>query len=248
MRAVVAVLVACAGCDQVWGLTRTDDAGIVADGVDDGSASSSLCATRGASVVHCFDFDGTTFEGFDRGTSYQPTPLTVNVLADRRAPAVSAPRALWFDASDQGMGTLTSRTDETPVSRLHATFSIQAQGTSGLPTRSTIFLLSIQLGDDAHIATLELDVNSRALAATFNAQGTSGSIPAGTLPTGWVSVELDLDLHAGQFLVQLPNVAPVVLQIGSVPGAGGSSTVQLGPQAAQTGDSIGFDNVVVTAP
>lgn len=238
-----------AGCDTVFGLTRDDDAphdaptGDALDAPTD-AVLAEPCAGRATPPQFCFDFDDVTFIGYQRGNSFPIVAVQSGVEIDRRAPAHSAPAALWFDAVAAGAATVARTDASQSFHGLTASMWLRGTTTGTVQHTVSVFLLSVE---DASRCRGELSVDTLSLEMTYTiACGNSeSSSPAGVLTDAWQPVSMSFDRASGTGRVSVGTTVSSQIQIAGTVGTE-APTITFGIVSTQEpGLRIGFDDITV---
>lgn len=248
VRALAVTLIVCCGCDQVWGLSRSN-----ADGsLDvDGQGLPTLCEVASPPPLLCYDFDDQTLAGYTNGSPFVPSLTLIGVSQDRRMPGVSAPNGLWIEngSNSAGSAELGNMAVPVPSGRVRATFSVNnATATTEPHTLAKAFQIVFQDSDVFSFATLRIDLFTRKLAMDFVAgSGSPLETSVVALPAGWVPITVELDLPARRFVVVAANTSALLALPATNPSPSATMAVVFGLSPALSGDAIGFDNILVTA-
>jgi hypothetical protein len=249
MDRLAVVLLACSGCDGLFGLTR--------DGYPDASTGDALdgspidaiierpCAGRSPTPVFCFDFDGQTQVGYEDGLSFPLQVMTMGAIVDRRAPSATGERALWLEAVTQGYAFIVRDAPAKSFHRLSARFSMRGFFTAVPTAELSLFQLALSDAGPCTFSLL-LEPTTLDLMAQIECGAALGRGPIGKLTDAWHRYELALDARTGVGSTSVDGAPPTTLGIQGIPDHAQPPAIVFGLIGSEAGVTVAFDDVDVT--
>jgi hypothetical protein len=217
------------------------------------------CHTRRPPPAFCADFDdddhGDAGVYYGNGIAVDLPPSTNIASATRRAPAVSAPNALWVYAVGASYAVKYYATGSADVSVIEGTASLRI---ASVPAQTmTLFGIGVHDQGNAEYCSITLVTTPDAAAglrlisncgSPANPIGRSTTVLA-SLPsaTVFVAVHLRLDLPAGTASATVNDTGPITLGLDYSSQKKFLAAVILGgDEIPSTPMQVAFDNVLVT--
>jgi hypothetical protein len=249
MERLVALLLACSGCDGLFGLTRDgySDAG-TADALDGRAIdadSARPCAGRSPVPLFCFDFDGPALVGYESGTEFPLQVTAFGVIVDRRPPSTTGERALWLTSTGVGQAVAFRDNPGVMLHRIEGRFSMRGTAAPSAARNMELFRVAVEGGGTCHSA-LRLSPISMDLVFDVSCGGSTTETVIGMLTDAWHRYELTFDAVTGVGSASIDGGPALMVPLTAQPGYSMPPSMMFGLIGTDPDISIGFDDIDVT--